>query len=140
VVSARQIHEHLTHNHAAGYPPSDGEVRDYFVGWQGTPRDQSAHDAYKRSCAFLAAVFEVAGAYVKKLLDGETWPGIDLASAPSLAAKFRLLMTSNPTYEEHGPVRVEFYREVITRANEVRFPDQLGGIHQIFNIGHVFRR
>jgi hypothetical protein len=58
---------------------------------------------------------------VKKLLNGDVWPGIEFESTLPLATKFRLLMTSNPTYERHGPVRVGFYGEVITKAKAVSF-------------------
>jgi hypothetical protein len=70
--------------------------------------------AFVRSCAFLAALFDVIRRWVKFTAPGN-----------SIASVFRQEMRDGMRFEEHGPFRAAFFQEVVSTAEEVDEPTRL---------------
>ncbi|KAG6834290.1 hypothetical protein H0H93_010649, partial [Arthromyces matolae] len=91
-----------------GFPAADSAARDFFTL---TDWDQ----AERRYLCFLFALFEVLYDYLSFKLDEKLDP--DQKAWP-IAMKLRHLMTFQQEYSKQGPLRVEFYDSVISKAKE----------------------
>jgi hypothetical protein len=103
-----------------GYPPSDKQVRRYFLGDWDTPEPNvSPDEIYIRSCAFLASLFDVTQQWMKETAASEPQPEVATGSNECFAAKFRALMTEGTTFGKHCAFRTKFYDDTVAGAEKV---------------------
>lgn len=101
---------------APGFPPSDNDVRDWFLS------AKSKIEAFTRAGAFLYALFVILLNYLRQIdakIANIPRPSDDNEIAESLAAKFRLLMTAGQSFSSCGEHRKRFYQEVMLLADQV---------------------
>jgi len=98
----------------AGFPPPDGDVRDWLL------QNKTKMEAFNRSCAFLYATFITLLRFLRNI-DAELHAiGVScVAGANPLAANFRLLMTKDQTFSHQGPTRRRFYADILKLASKV---------------------
>jgi hypothetical protein len=94
----------------SGYPPPDKCVRKFLI----VENIVDQKTAFVRSCAFLAALFDVIRRWIKFSAPGN-----------SIASVFRQEMRDGMRFEEHGPFRTAFFQEVVRTAEEVDEPTRL---------------
>ncbi|KAF8328923.1 uncharacterized protein EI90DRAFT_3155623 [Cantharellus anzutake] len=110
---------------AEGYPAPDHDVLNWF-----TRINLKEHESDTRFSAFLTALFErvsnVIGPRnsIKSIIASSSKPSSAEKSAAlmrypkSLAGQFRLFMTVGQRFGQQAPLRVQFYEEVLVRAEE----------------------
>ena len=112
----------LFRSQCIGFPPADHDVRDFLTV------NDSRVTVHARVCAFLEALFDETA----KLVLGQSGvmpkpralAGLYLCEDPQqLAEKFREYMNDGVSMVSHGDFRRSFYKTVVRRAKEVRFPD-----------------
>jgi hypothetical protein len=97
---------------ALGFPPPDGDVRDWLL------QSKTKMEAFSRACAFLCAMFVILLRDLQEI-DAKVAAVSSVIGVDSLPAKFRLLMTMDQTFSHQGPTRRGFYRDVLQLASEV---------------------
>ncbi|KAM6501250.1 hypothetical protein JOM56_004264, partial [Amanita muscaria] len=100
-----------------GFPAADVDVRVFLTV------DETEKDNILRRChAFLIALFTTARSYLENIDQhiAQHVGEVPLEQPPqTIAQKFRLLMTAGQTFKRQGDKRREFYRAVVTYANEL---------------------
>ncbi|KAG6819007.1 hypothetical protein H0H93_016449 [Arthromyces matolae] len=94
-------------NHS-GFPAADEQVRDFL-----DITDDTSDAADKKYYCFLSALFAVLHRYFETTLNERVGIG---GSNWSLSEKLRYLMTHEQTCSAQGPMRIEFYSEVLKQA------------------------
>ncbi|KIL63636.1 hypothetical protein M378DRAFT_662372 [Amanita muscaria Koide BX008] len=97
-----------------GFPAADVEVRD-FLTVDETEKDK----IYRRSHAFLIALFTITISYLQNIDQHITDEQRRERNPQTIAEKFRLLMTAGQTFERQGSKRCGFYSDVVKYANKV---------------------
>jgi hypothetical protein len=97
---------------ALGFPPPDNDVRNWLL------QSKTKIEALTRAGAFLCALFVVLLRYLKRINVELATIGLS-ADSGSLAAKFRLFMTTGQTFSYQGQPRRQFYDDVLRLADEV---------------------
>jgi hypothetical protein len=92
-----------------GFPPADGQVRDFLSGVGETP-EGSAKLAYSRACNFLLALFTKTK---------ETITTLNGCNKAERIKEFREFMSDGQSMRHAGENRQRFYSDVITRARDV---------------------
>ncbi|KAM6501265.1 hypothetical protein JOM56_004279 [Amanita muscaria] len=100
-----------------GFPAADVEVRD-FLTVDETEKDK----IYRRSHAFLIALFTITIGYLQNIDQHITDEQRRERNPQTIAEKFRLLMTAGQTFERQGGKRCGFYSDVVKYANKLLQP------------------
>jgi hypothetical protein len=110
-----------------GFPASDSQVRDWFKSQDSTPEVSGV-----RSSAFITALLEKTLEVIK---DPQAQIRDTISKLPSLTEttkadalrdypdtipeQFQFFMTIGQKYSKQGDLRIQFYNEVIQRADDV---------------------
>jgi hypothetical protein len=99
-----------------GYPPRDPDARAILID---NMNDKPQVDVLSWHCAFLTSLFDHALQTVQSI-DAEIQQyGISQEGLPTLAAKFRALMSHGMRFNKHGGFRENFYKKVHLRTHEL---------------------
>lgn len=99
---------HLRFIYNTGFPPSDRNVRDFFLH----SGDRNA--LYWRSYAFLVSLFRSTHKKVLQIKVNKTE-----MKTEEIAAAFREFMIAGQTFQQQGSARTAFFDDVVKEAQKV---------------------
>ena len=102
-----------------GFPPTDNEVRKFLTSGKVYNDRSTSESSYIRARYFLSALFYVAAETIKNI-DAEYTPSEGDTKRAYQIEKFRKFMSEGQTMGSSGPQRVNFYHEVVEKAEVCR--------------------
>ncbi|KAI9445343.1 hypothetical protein H4582DRAFT_910849 [Lactarius indigo] len=106
-----------------GFPPADDEVRDFLTSSRVYKNNNMGESSYMRACYFLEALFCIAAETITKI-DAHYTPSEGNTKRTYRIKRFREIMSEGQIMGSSGLRRVEFYHDVVNRAERDILSDE----------------